>query len=690
MHSETQRARFIIWIFILLSLAVGAGLYWFWSGEYQGQAAEKINASKETVMTNTLIGYWTLDGNNIVWGDTTSEIKDVNPGTKHHGNSTNLAAGSAVPGRTGQGLLFNGSSDTVSLGNVYNGVKTVAFWVKPNTTTQSLIDLNATATVDINAGTVRGNNFTTPTIYINGAPQASVAPTLVDYQQSDWTTQTAGDEVTPTVTWQAGDLVLVFGSTEAGTNATLNTPTATGLSFSLVTSINTADFNDTANYLWSATAGSNGSGAITATRGDSGTNARGIAAFVYRGSNGLGNTATLDNSANKAISLTRVSDNSATAVVLGDWNAVNDTTVTSSPGSGTQRVAQFVTGAATFFLFDWGDQGATGTTSYGIGNHTGTVDMSGIAVEVKGSSNFFSDTEWRHVAITTNTGINANAASLGQIASSYFGGILDDIRFYSDALTATQVADLYRASGAKEISNANHRESLANGLVGYWTFDGRDTKWSDSTTEIKDISGNGNHGNALGSLATTSVVPGKLGQGLSFNGTGDYVNIDGILGYTDGIPKMSVSVWIFQSALAGGDFISIARDITPFWSFSTNATWGGTDDVVIGLSDSDSQNESYTTENLHATNVWEHWVFVFDGTLTGNLNRLKVYKDGIQRTLTFFDTIPTTTLGYSGSPVANIGGYLDNASFSGKIDDVRVYNRALTATEVINLYATGK
>lgn len=68
MNSETQRARFIIWIFILLSLAVGAGLYWFWSGEYQGQAAEKINASKETVMTNTLIGYWTLDGSNIVWG----------------------------------------------------------------------------------------------------------------------------------------------------------------------------------------------------------------------------------------------------------------------------------------------------------------------------------------------------------------------------------------------------------------------------------------------------------------------------------------------------------------------------------------------------------------------------------------------------------------------------------------------
>lgn len=66
MHSETQRARFIIWIFIFLSLAVGAGAYWFWSEEYQGQAAETINASKETVMTNTLVGYWTLDGDDVV------------------------------------------------------------------------------------------------------------------------------------------------------------------------------------------------------------------------------------------------------------------------------------------------------------------------------------------------------------------------------------------------------------------------------------------------------------------------------------------------------------------------------------------------------------------------------------------------------------------------------------------------
>jgi len=683
-------ARLLTWIFILLSLTVGAVLWWRLQGKNEGQAAETMNVTVPGPTSSILVGHWTLDGSDVVWGDTSTEIKDVSGYAKHGNFSNNLSTGSVTAGRIGQGIVFNGTSDSVSLGSVYNGVKTVAFWVKPNSTTQSLIDLNGTATIDMTSGIVAANSFTTPTIYIDGVVRtASGAPTLVDYQQSDWTSQTAGNEVTPTVTWQVGDLVLVFGSTEAGTSATLNTPTATGLSFSLVTSINTADSGDTAHYLWSATAGSNGSGAITATRGDAGTLARGIAAFVYRGSSGLGNTATLDNSANKTISLTRGYANSATAVVLGDWNAVNDTTVTSSPGSGTQRVAQFVTDAATFFLFDWGDQGAAGTTSYGITNHTGTVDMSGIAVEVRGYSSLFLDTNWHHVAVTTGTGINASAAYLGKIASSYFGGALDDIRFYSTELSATQVADLYKSSGAKEYISSGADDMMTDGLVGYWTFDGDDVKWSDTGTEIKDVSGNGNHGAASG-LTASSVTPGKLGQGLQFNGTSDYVNIDGILSYTNGISQMSVSMWIFQSALAEGNALFVRRDVTSFWGFGTSDAWGGSDDICIILSDSDSENPSYTTENLHATNVWEHWIFVFDGTQTGNSNRLKVYKNGIQRTLTFFDIIPSTTLGYSGTPVANIGGYMDSASFSGKIDDVRIYDRALSTAEITNLYNMGR
>jgi hypothetical protein len=213
---------------------------------------------------------------------------------------------------------------------------------------------------------------------------SSTAPTLISAQSSNYA-DTSNTETTSSISWQAGDLIVVVGSTEGG-SIQLNTPTATGLSFSLVTSINVGDSNDTVNYLWQATAGSSGSSAVSATRNDSFTGSRGITAFVYRGSDGIGNTNTLDNSTAKTISLTRNYPSSAVILTMADWNAVNDTTVNPSPSGGTQRVATFHSGHDTTFVFDWPDRGVAGTASYGITNHTGTVDMSGIVVEIRGST----------------------------------------------------------------------------------------------------------------------------------------------------------------------------------------------------------------------------------------------------------------------------------------------------------------
>lgn len=242
--------------------------------------------------------------------------------------------------------------------------------------------------------------------YLNVPSQskADTAPTLIDAQSSDYS-DTGNTETTASVSWEAGDLVLVFGSTENNNNDCslqdcyfLNTPTATGLTFSLITSVNltpVAGGDDVPHYLWSATAGSSGSGAISATRSDAFTGHRGITAFIYRGSDGIGNTNTLDGSTAKVISLTRSKANSAVAVDLGDWAAGADVTVDPSPAGGTQRVA-VANGAYTAFVFDWTDQGAAGTTDYGITNHTGTVDMSGIVVEVLGACD-------PSVGICTNT-----------------------------------------------------------------------------------------------------------------------------------------------------------------------------------------------------------------------------------------------------------------------------------------------
>lgn len=213
-------------------------------------------------------------------------------------------------------------------------------------------------------------------------------PTLVSYTESTFNDSGVTDETTASVSWLAGDLILVFGLvSNNSTTQTLAVPTATGLTFTQAAAVNTADDNnDTRIYLWTATAAGDGSSAVTSVTGsiDAGLKS-GIAVLVYRGSDGIGTPVTLDGSTAKTISVTRAQANSHVAVAMGDWNQVGDDTVTATP-TGTVRHASAESGQADFFVVTYPDQGATGTTAYGIASHTGTVDMSGIAVEIKGTA----------------------------------------------------------------------------------------------------------------------------------------------------------------------------------------------------------------------------------------------------------------------------------------------------------------
>jgi hypothetical protein len=212
------------------------------------------------------------------------------------------------------------------------------------------------------------------------------APTLVDYQQSNWADSVSTSEVTPTVTWQAGDFLVVLGATEDNASATLNTPTATGLTFAAVTGTPTNTANQTKLYAWTATAASSSSGAVTGSNSDGTGRARGIAVFVYRGSGGLGNKAVATGlGATTTQSLVRGSSNSAVVQVWGDWSAGTGTTVTWTPSGQTQRIAQFISGVASFFVANWGDQGSPGTTSYGFSGGNGTA-FSAITLEITGST----------------------------------------------------------------------------------------------------------------------------------------------------------------------------------------------------------------------------------------------------------------------------------------------------------------
>src|SRR4051812_20633288 len=69
--------------------------------------------------------------------------------------------------------------------------------------------------------------------------------------------------------------------------------------------------------------------------------------------------------------------------------------------------------------------------------------------------------------------------------------------------------------------NKSANASLTNGLVGYWTFDGKDVVRG----VVKDLSGNNNDGNLINIATSTFYTQGKIGQAGLFDGTDDRVDM---------------------------------------------------------------------------------------------------------------------------------------------------------------------
>jgi Concanavalin A-like lectin/glucanases superfamily len=135
--------------------------------------------------------------------------------------------------------------------------------------------------------------------------------------------------------------------------------------------------------------------------------------------------------------------------------------------------------------------------------------------------------------------------------ASPFNGDIDEVRIYNRALSATEIAKLYGFGAVKFTTssvNLQQGSTLANGLVGHWTFDGPDV-----TDKVYDRSGQNNHGYFIGGATSSAKVIGKLGQALTFDGTGQHVNIadDPSLA----VSTITVSGWVkTRTLMAEGPF----------------------------------------------------------------------------------------------------------------------------------------
>jgi hypothetical protein len=237
---------------------------------------------------------------------------------------------------------------------------------------------------------------------------------------------------------------------------------------------------------------------------------------------------------------------------------------------------------------------------------------------------------------------------------------------------------------------AGFETEIPSGLVGWWTMDGRDVKWTSGTAAtIIDRSNNGNNGILTNMEQLTAPVIGKIGQALSFDAVNDCVNV-GLSASLDITGAVTVSAWVKSNySVYNSGFRSIATKSSVAGSQATqqfHLADGGKYDATFVVGNTSTNLGSATVTNALPRGVWSHVLGTYNGT-----DRTTLYLNGVR-----VDTDYSAGFGalqQSGKNF-NIGAShgstpCNSARYDGTIDDVRIYNRALSASEAKTIYREG-
>ncbi len=211
-----------------------------------------------------------------------------------------------------------------------------------------------------------------------------------------------------------------------------------------------------------------------------------------------------------------------------------------------------------------------------------------------------------------------------------------------------------------------------NGLIAYYPFSGN----------ANDQSGNGNNGTVNGATLTTDRF-GNASSAYAFDGSNNNITINS-LSAIYGTGARSLSLWMKSDTThIREDLFSIGgcSQATMFSLIYDDEHPIGTP-IVNGLKFGGYADDIQTANNVVTRNVWNHVVVVYDG----NVN-IKIY---INDSLTIGGDIGLA-LHISSSSI-RIGKGLDcdgGSAFQGEIDDIRIYNRTLSSSEINSLYEEG-
>ena len=240
-------------------------------------------------------------------------------------------------------------------------------------------------------------------------------------------------------------------------------------------------------------------------------------------------------------------------------------------------------------------------------------------------------------------------------------GAIDDVRIYNRALSANEVQALYLVPEPA-------------GPVAHWTFDNPADLGHDDAS-------NGNNGTVNGANWTSDE---KIGSGAAlFDGIDDYIEVPNTNGVFDLIDAWTVALWV-KSA---GPFDTSRQFGYPFvWK---TAAWRDYETFTLGWGDDwgdtrimariERASDDEDIKLLSATGYdtlaeWTHIVGMYDGQY------LKLYINGVLDNIADVGSVAS----YTGPYPLRIGGVRE-IFFNGTLDDIYIYDRALSTTEVQQL-----
>lgn len=283
-------------------------------------------------------------------------------------------------------------------------------------------------------------------------------------------------------------------------------------------------------------------------------------------------------------------------------------------------------------------------------------------------------------SIVDFTGMTTTAPGIGSPpCCQIFVGYIDDVKIYPYARTANQIKQDYNSRGSMSGSGvnlgvkSNTAPSLKSGLVGYWKLDEGQGSLANNS-----ISGGANFTLGSGASSPSWTNEAKTNKSLSFINTSNQYAISvidsGVLKSTNETGSFTLSAWVKPGTQTGSERVILGRagchgglvaNSSNQFSFNVAAT----DCWTSGIALSSGTISNWTS--------WHHIVGVYSN------KSVKIYVDGILKNS---GTLSGSMFNYdNGMYIGAIGSY----GFNGLIDEVKIYNKALTADEVKQDYNSG-